>query len=82
MTVAEKNIVSNYFHIFEKLNPKEKMLQISQLFHLAKGKDLPKDKREELFFSSAGGWQSEKTADEEISEIRAGRYFRNKDLDL
>jgi hypothetical protein len=39
-------------------------------------------KKDEYFYKSFGAFVSEKSAEEIVTEIKASRYFRNKDLEL
>ena len=77
MTITDKHIIDTYSKLFEGLNPLTKIELIEKLT-----KSLKKEKtsKESEFLKSFGAFDSEKTADELIKEIRESRKFRDKDL--
>lgn len=79
MTIADKHIIDTYSKLFEGLNPLTKIELIEKLT-----KSLKKEKKskESKFLKSFGAFDSDKTADELIKEIRENRKFRNKDLNF
>lgn len=77
MTVANKNIVDTYSRLFEGLDSFTKLELIERL-----SKSLKKEKnsKEKAFFKSFGAFNSDKSAEEIVTEIKASRKFRKKDL--
>jgi len=77
MTHAEKHLVKTYSYLFEGLSTISKLQLIESLSKsLRSEKKLKKDK----FYESFGALVSDKDAEEIISEIKANRKFRDKDL--
>ena len=79
MRHSDKNIVEAFAELFEGLRFTNKLELIESL-----SKSLREEgsKKEENFYKSFGAFVSEKSADEIVNEIKASRYFRNKDLEL
>ena len=79
MTRAERHIVETYSELFESLSPASKLELLERL-----EKSIRNDRKsnEKDFFSSFGGFVSEKPAEKIIKEIRESRKFRPKDLNL
>lgn len=79
MTFTDRHIIENYFKLFEGLKPTSKMELIEKL-----AKSLKKEKKfqDDEFFQSFGAFDSEKSAEEIITEIKESRKFRNKDLKI
>ena len=77
MTIANKNIVDTYARLFEGLDAFTKLELIERL-----SKSLKKEKhsKEKAFFKSFGAFSSDKSAEEIVTEIKASRKFREKDL--
>ena len=79
MTFTDKNIIENYFGLFESLNSMSKLELIEKLTKSLKAES--KDK-ENNFYRSFGAFSTEKTSDEINAEIKSSRKFRNKDLNF
>lgn len=79
MTITERRIIDTYSKLFEGLNPLTKIELIEKLT-----KSLKKEKKskETEFLKSFGAFDSDKTAEELIKEIRESRIFREKDLNF
>ena len=77
MTFTDKNIIENYFGLFESLNSMSKLELIEKLTKSLKSESKSK---ESDFFKSFGAFSSEKTSDEIIAEIKSSRKFRNKEI--
>uniref|UniRef100_UPI00404A3F86 hypothetical protein n=1 Tax=Flavobacterium sp. TaxID=239 RepID=UPI00404A3F86 len=79
MTVTERHIIETYAQLFEGLTSVTKIELIEQLT-----KSLKKEKKskEATFLKSFGAFDSDKTADELIKEIKESRKFREKDLNF
>ncbi len=77
MTHAERHIVETYSELFESLSSVSKLELLERL-----GKSIRKGRKtnEKDFFSSFGGFVSDKPAEEIIKDIRESRKFRPKDL--
>lgn len=79
MTYAEKNILKAYTGLLEGLSNEVKAQLITHLSESLSLKTSRKNK-EKAFFSSFGAFESEKSAEEQVIEIKSTRAFRNKDL--
>lgn len=79
MTHAERHIVETYSELFESLSSASKL---ELLERLAKSIRKGRKSKEKDFFSSFGGFISEKPAEVIIKDIRESRKFREKDLKL
>ncbi len=77
MTFTDKNIIENYFGLFESLNSVSKLELIAKLTKSIKAET--KDK-ENNFYKSFGAFSSEKTSDEINAEIKSSRKFRDKEI--
>ena len=79
MRHSDKNIVDAFAELFEGLSFTNKLELIESL-----SKSLRKEssKKEEGFYQSFGAFVCEKSAEEIVNEIKASRFFRNKDLEL
>ena len=78
MTVANKNIVDAYSALFEGLDVTTKSKIVENLSDSIKRSESTRDG--EAFFKAFGAFESEKSAEEIISEIKSSRTFRKKDL--
>ena len=79
MTHAERHIVETYSALFESLSSVSKLELLERLaISIRKGRK----RNEEDFFSSFGGFSSDKPAEEIIKDIKESRKFRTKDLKL
>jgi DNA-binding transcriptional ArsR family regulator len=79
MTHAERHIIETYSELFESLSSESKL---ELLERLAKSIRKGRKSKEKDFFSSFGGFASEKPAEEIIKDIRESRKFRSKDLKI
>jgi hypothetical protein len=79
MTIADKHIIETYSKLFEGLNSLTKIELIEKLTKSLKKESKSKESE---FLKSFGAFDSDKTADEIIKEIRESRKFRNKDLNF
>lgn len=79
MTFTDKNIIENYFGLFESLNSMSKLELIEKLTKSLKTES--KDKANN-FYKSFGAFSTAKTSDEINAEIKSSREFRNKDLNF
>jgi hypothetical protein len=77
MTYTDRHIVETYTKLLEGLSSLNKMELIESL-----SKSLKKDKKEKdkSFYKSFGAFDSTKSAEEIIEEIRSSRKFRSKDI--
>jgi hypothetical protein len=79
MRQSDKNIVEAFAELFEGLSFTNKLELIESL---SKSLREESSKKEEDFYKSFGAFVSEKSAEEIVTEVKASRYFRNKDLEL
>ena len=79
MTFTDKNIIENYFGLFESLNSMSKLELIEKLTKSLKAET---KSRENNFYKSFGAFSSKKTSDEINSEIKASRKFRTKEINF
>ena len=77
MTHTEKNIVETYAYLFEGLSAVSKLQLIESL---SKSLRLDKKDKTDAFYTSFGGFASNKSAEELVVEMKASRKFRDKDL--
>ncbi|SEI82854.1 hypothetical protein SAMN05192553_101453 [Cyclobacterium xiamenense] len=79
MTHAERYIIETYSELFESLSSVSKLELLERLAKSIRqgGKSQEKD-----FFSSFGGFVSEKPAEEIIKDIRESRKFKSKNLKI
>jgi len=77
MSIVDTTIVDNYLGLLKKLSPETKIELIEQLKKtLSQGLQVI----DKSTFDAFGEWQSDKSADEIIEEIRAVR-FTNRQID-
>ncbi|PBJ07386.1 hypothetical protein [Flavobacterium sp. ACN6] len=76
MTVTDKNILEAYSSLFEGLSFSNKIELIERLTKSIKGNK----SKENNFYKSFGAFASEKSAEEIVSEIKANRNFKNKEI--
>lgn len=79
MSLAERHIIETYAELFESLSSENKL---ELLERLAKSIRKGKKTKEKDFFSSFGGFASEKPAEEITKYLRESRKFRPKDLKI
>lgn len=79
MTVTERHIIETYAQLFEGLTSVTKIELIEKLTRSLKKE---KKSKETEFLKSFGAFDSDKTADELIKEIKESRKFREKDLNF
>ncbi len=77
MTFTDKNIIENYFGLFESLNSTSKLELIEKLTKSLKAETKSKENN---FYKSFGAFSTEKTSDEINSEIKSSRKFRTKEI--
>jgi hypothetical protein len=77
MTFTDKNIIENYFGLFESLNSMSKLELIEKLTKSLKAETKSKENN---FYKSFGAFSTEKSSDEINTEIKANRKFRTKDI--
>lgn len=79
MTLIERHIIDTYSKLFEGLNPLAKIELIEKLT-----KSLKKEKKSKAndFYKSFGAFESDKSAEEMMKEIRESKKFRTKDLNF
>ena len=77
MTFTDKNIIENYFGLFESLNSMSKLELIEKLTKSLKSESKSKENN---FFKSFGSFSTEKTSDEIITELKSSRKFRKKEI--
>ena len=79
MTFTDKNIIENYFALFESLNSMSKLELIEKLTKSLKTENKSKENN---FFKSFGAFSTEKTSDEIISDLKSNRKFRKKEINF
>ena len=77
MTFTDKNIIENYFGLFESLNSMSKLELIEKLTKSLKAETKSKENN---FYKSFGAFSTEKSSDEINTEIKDNRKFRTKDI--
>ena len=77
MTFTDKNIIENYFGLFDSLNSMSKLELIEKLTKSLKSEVKSKENN---FYKSFGAFSKEKTSDEINIEIKSSRKFRNKEI--
>ena len=70
MTLTEKNIIENYYRLFESLNSTTKVELIERL---KKSLKVDIKTKEHDFYKSFGAFSDEKSSDEIISDINPSR---------
>ncbi len=79
MTFTEKNIIENYYRLFESLNSSTKVELIERLKTSLK---MDTKTKEDDFYKSFGAFSDEKSSDEIISDIKLSRKFREKEINF
>ncbi len=79
MTFTEKNIIENYFGLFESLNAITKLELIEKLSKSLKNTSKTSENN---FYKSFGAFSNEKSSDEIIEEIKSSRKFRKKEITI
>ena len=77
MTYTDKHIVETYSGMLEGLSSKSKEELIENLSKSLKAEN---KKKERNFYKAFGAFASDKSAEEIIAEIKAGRRFRKKEI--
>ena len=77
MTFIDKYIVETYAGLLEGLSTESKTELIKSL---SKSLKVETEDKEKNFYQSFGAFASEKSAEEIIADIKAGRKFRNKEI--
>jgi len=78
MTVANRNIVDAYRSLFEGLDVATKSKIVENLSDSIKRSESTRDGDE--FFKAFGAFESEKSAEEIIADLKSSRAFRKKDI--
>lgn len=79
MTFTDKNIIENYFGLFESLNAMSKLELIEKL---TKSLKTEAKNKENNFYKSFGAFSTEKSSDEINAEIKSSRNFRQKEINF
>ena len=79
MTYIDRHIVETYKGLFEALNPISKIELIESLSKSLKTENKTK---ENLFYKSFVAFSSDKSAEENIKDLRASRKFRKKEINF
>ena len=79
MTYTDKHIINTYSELFEGLSSDSKMELLENLSKSIKSDNKRKDKS---FYNSFGGFESDKSAEQIITQIRSARTFRDKEIKL
>lgn len=79
MNYTNRHIVETYSGLFEGLNATSKIELIERLSKSLKNENSTKDSK---FYKSFGAFDSDKSADEIIADIKLSRNFRNKEITL
>ncbi|MGM0579282.1 MAG: hypothetical protein ACQETL_01290 [Bacteroidota bacterium] len=79
MTLTDRHIIEAYSKLFEGLSP---LTKIELIERLTKSLKKEKKSKETEFLKSFGAFDTDKSADELIKEIRESRNFRDKDLNF
>ncbi|MEC5156182.1 hypothetical protein [Chryseobacterium sp. MP_3.2] len=79
MTFTEKNIIENYYRLFESLNSTSKIELIERL---KKSLKVETKSKESDFYKSFGAFSDEKSSDEIISDLKLSRKFREKEINF
>lgn len=79
MSYTHRHIVDTYTRLFEGLNSLSKKELIE---NLSKSLKAEKKTKEKAFYKSFGAFGSDKPAETIISEIKASRKFRTKEIKL
>lgn len=77
MTYTDKHIVASYAGLFEGLSTISKLELIESLSKSLRREEADKETR---FYDSFGAFASEKVAEEIVTDIKASRQFRKKDI--
>lgn len=76
MTVTDKNILETYSNLFEGLSFSNKIELIERLTKSIKSNK----SKENSFYKSFGAFAFEKSAEEIVSDIKANRNFKDKEI--
>jgi hypothetical protein len=79
MSIIDRNIVATYSDLFEGLSSLNKIELIESLSKSLKLKESTRDSR---FYKSFGAFDSEKSAEEIIADIKSSRKLRNKEIEF
>ncbi|MEO5649311.1 MAG: hypothetical protein ABIR03_05225 [Ginsengibacter sp.] len=77
MSITDRNIVATYSDLLEGLSSLNKMELIESLSKSLKVTESTKDSR---FYKSFGAFDSERSAEEIIADIKSSRKFRTKKI--
>ena len=79
MSEREKTIVAKYVKAVEEEGLSEEAMAELITF-LSSTRNASESRKRELFYSTFGAWESDKSAEEIIEELRDAKHFRDKDL--
>jgi len=79
MTHAEKHIIETYAKIFERLSSLGKLELLEKLAKSIKKQEKSTNRN---FMMSFGAFESNKSAEELVEEIKKSRKFRDRELKL
>lgn len=77
MNIIDRNIIATYSDLFEGLSSLNKIELIESLSKSLKIKETTKENK---FYKSFGAFESTKSAEEIITDIKSARKFRNKEI--
>ena len=77
MNYTDRHIVETYSGLFEGLNYLSKIELIESLSKSLKKEKTTKDSK---FYKSFGAFESDKSAEDIIADIKTSRNFRNKEI--
>ena len=77
MSYTNRHIIDTYSDMFEGLNSTYKIELIESL---SKSLKTEKSTKESKFYKSFGAFETDKSAEELIAEIKSSRKFRNKKI--
>lgn len=77
MNIIDRNIIDAYTNLFDGLSFLNKIELIERLSKSLKVKDSEKNRK---FYGSFGAFESSKSAEEIITDIKSSRKFKNKEI--
>lgn len=79
MTYTERHLVETYAGLFEGLSAVSKRELMDSLSQSLEATSAAKESR---FYQSFGAFESEKSAEEIVADIKASRQFRSKEINF
>ncbi|MGY3089750.1 hypothetical protein ACVWYF_002798 [Hymenobacter sp. UYAg731] len=79
MTYTERHLVETYAGLFEGLSALSKRELMDSLAQSLKASPATKESR---FYQSFGAFASEKSAEEIVAELKAGRQFQQREINF